>query len=125
VSALQLTPPLHSAKAALSGGKTVGTIALRDTGNFQAALRKMFVKASHRGKAHAVGTKLLNHLIARARTGGVQDVFLGTSERFLAAHRFYEKNAFRRMAPESLPLAFPRMSLDTRFYHRTLRRDDT
>lgn len=105
---------------ALSEGKVVGTIALRDMGNFQTALRKMFVKASHRGKEHAVAIKLLSHLIARAKADGVQDVFLGTTEKFLAAHRFYEKNAFRLVAPEALPLAFPRMSVDTRFYHRTL-----
>ena len=34
---------------ALSDGDVVGTIALRDIGNNQCALRKMFVKDTHRG----------------------------------------------------------------------------
>ena len=48
------------------------------------------------------------------------ELYLGTTERLVAAHRFYEKNGFVQVAPESLPKAFPRMSLDTRFYYRAL-----
>lgn len=103
---------------ALSDGEPVGTIALRDIGDLQGALRKMFVKASHRGKDLGVAAKLLSHLIASAETKSVQEVFLGTTEKFLAAHRFYEKNGFTLVPPEALPVAFPRMLLDTRFYRR-------
>ncbi len=106
---------------ALSGGEVVGTIALCDIGNHQGALRKMFVKASHRGKKRAVAARLLERLIESATANHVQEIFLGTTEKFLAAHRFYEKNGFSRLPPEALPLAFPRMSLDTRFYRRVLR----
>ncbi len=105
---------------ALSAGEVVGTIALRDIGNNQGALRKMFVKATHRGGEHAVATRLLERLLLSAKAAHVRDVYLGTTEKFVAAHRFYEKNRFTRTAPDVLPVAFPRMSVDTRFYHRAL-----
>ena len=105
---------------ALSNGEVVGTIALRDIGNNQGALRKMFVKDTHRGKEHSVGLRLLEHLIRSATSAHVEELYLGTTERFVAAHRFYEKNGFIQIAPDSLPKAFPRMSLDTRFYRRSL-----
>jgi N-acetylglutamate synthase-like GNAT family acetyltransferase len=105
---------------ALSGGEVVGTIALRDIGKRQGALRKMFVKASHRGGGHGVAARLLEQLIASAIAAQVHEIYLGTTERFLAAHRFYEKHDFTLVAPDMLPPAFPRMSLDTRFYYRQL-----
>lgn len=105
---------------AVAESRVVGTIALRDIGNGQGALRKMFVKASHRGKEFSVAPKLLEHLVLSAQCKGVRELFLGTTERFLAAHRFYEKQGFVRVAPELLPLAFPRMAVDTRFYHRVI-----
>ena len=105
---------------ALCDGEVVGTIALRDIGNNQGALRKMFVKATHRGREHAVAARLLEHLVRSATRANANELYLGTTERFVAAHRFYEKNGFVQVAPESLPKAFPRMSLDTRFYYRVL-----
>ena len=107
---------------ALADGEVVGTIGLRDIGNQQGALRKMFVKASHRGKEQGVASRLLEELISSATSGGVRDVFLGTTEKFVAAHRFYEKNGFVQIPAAALPVAFPRMALDTRFYHRALAR---
>jgi N-acetylglutamate synthase-like GNAT family acetyltransferase len=62
----------------------------------------------------------LEQLVRSAEGKGIRELYLGTTEKFLAAHRFYEKNGFGRVALESLPEAFPRMSLDTRFYRRTL-----
>jgi L-amino acid N-acyltransferase YncA len=67
-----------------------------------------------------VASRLLDELISSASSGGVRDVFLGTTEKFVAAHRFYEKNGFVQIPAAGLPAAFPRMSLDTRFYHRVL-----
>ncbi len=107
---------------ALDGPSVVGTIGLRDIGNSQGALRKMFVKASHRGHPFGVARKLLDHLVAASEENAIADVFLGTTERFLAAHRFYEKHGFKLIADADLPTAFPRMAVDTRFYHRGLQR---
>jgi N-acetylglutamate synthase-like GNAT family acetyltransferase len=89
--------------AALSGSEVVGTVALRDIGNNQGALRKMFVKASHRGKEHAVAARLLEQLVCSARGNHMHELYLGTTEKFLAAHRFYEKHGFTRVAPDELP----------------------
>ncbi|MBP1313659.1 GNAT family N-acetyltransferase [Herbaspirillum huttiense F1] len=101
---------------AVDGGKVVGTISLLDIGNAQVALRKMFVAASHRGKEHGTAARLLEGAIAWARAQGVRQIFLGTTDKFLAAHRFYEKNGFRLIEKSTLPPAFPVMVVDTRFY---------
>lgn len=101
---------------AVDGGKVVGTISLLDIGNAQVALRKMFVAASHRGKEHGTAARLLEGAIAWARAQGVRQIYLGTTDKFLAAHRFYEKNGFRLIEKSTLPPAFPVMVVDTRFY---------
>ncbi|RAM66855.1 GNAT family acetyltransferase [Herbaspirillum rubrisubalbicans] len=101
---------------ALDAGKVVGSISLLDIGNQQVALRKMFVAASHRGKEHGTAVRLLEGALAWAREQGVHQVFLGTTAKFLAAHRFYEKNGFRLIDKSDLPAAFPVMVVDTRFY---------
>ncbi|BEV15942.1 GNAT family N-acetyltransferase [Herbaspirillum sp. DW155] len=101
---------------ALDDGKVVGTIALLDIGNAQVALRKMFVAASHRGKEHGTAARLLEGAITWARAQGVRQIFLGTTAKFLAAHRFYEKNGFRLIDKSELPASFPVMVVDTRFY---------
>jgi GNAT superfamily N-acetyltransferase len=101
---------------ALDGSEVVGTVALLDIGNHQAALRKMFVAATHRGPAHGVARQLLGTLVAWCRTKGVTAVYLGTTAKFLAAHRFYEKNGFREITRAALPGSFPVMAVDTKFY---------
>lgn len=104
-----------------SDGAVVGTIALLDIGSGQAALRKMFVAASHRGPAHGVAAQLLATLLESCRRGDIQEVYLGTTDAFVAAHRFYEKHGFTRLDRSELPRAFPIMAVDTRFYVRRLR----
>jgi len=104
-----------------SEGAVVGTIALLDIGNRQAALRKMFVSQSHRGAEHGVAKLLLATLIEWCRLRGINEIYLGTTGAFLAAHRFYEKNGFRELAQSELPRAFPVMAVDTKFYVCILR----
>jgi GNAT superfamily N-acetyltransferase len=105
---------------AIADGEVVGTIALRDIGHRQGALRKMFVKPGYRGKEQGVARRLLDALILSATSAGISDLFLGTIDRFVAAHRFYEKNGFVEVPAAHLPKAFPLMGVDTRFYHRKL-----
>jgi GNAT superfamily N-acetyltransferase len=100
--------------------RLVGTIALKDIGGGQAALRKMFVAASHRGATVGVAQGLLDTLIAAAGARGLSHIYLGTTNLFLAAHRFYEKNGFALVQPGTLPPAFPRMAVDSRFYALTI-----
>ena len=105
---------------ALEGASVVGTVALLDIGVSQAALRKMFVRASHRGPEHRVAKRLLDALLEWSQQGNVREIFLGTTAKFLAAHRFYEKHGFREIARVELPVAFPVMTVDTKFYARSL-----
>lgn len=105
---------------AVEGGQVVGCIGLLDIGSHQAALRKMFVAASHRGATHGVAQSLLQTLLAWARAKEISTVFLGTTERFLAAHRFYEKNGFVEIAKTELPPSFPVMAVDVKFYRKSI-----
>lgn len=101
-----------------SQGAVIGTIALLDIGNRQAALRKMFVAESHRGPEHGVARQLLATLLEWCRSRGISEIYLGTTGAFLAAHRFYEKNGFKELSKRELPPAFPVMAVDTKFYVR-------
>ncbi len=100
-------------------GKVVGTLGLKDIGNAQAALRKMFVSAPYRGRDYGVAALLLKALLQHAQAEKVKDVFLGTTDKFLAAHRFYEKNGFQEIPVSALPEAFPLMAVDSKFYRLT------
>jgi len=97
-------------------GALVGTIGLTEFAPGQGALRKMFVHADFRGSAHGVAQRLLDTLLAHARSSGLKTVWLGTTAFFKAAHRFYEKNGFAEVAATQLPADFPRMTVDTRFF---------
>lgn len=97
-------------------GKIIGTISLLDIGARQCALRKMFVDKNYRGKGFGVGQTLLNTLIDWAGHKGFEEIFLGTTEKFIAAQRFYEKNGFKQIAKQALPANFPVMEVDIKFY---------
>jgi N-acetylglutamate synthase-like GNAT family acetyltransferase len=94
----------------------IGTIALIDMGNGQAALRKMFVQAAYRGKEKGIGQLLLNKLIGWCRQKGINEVYLGTVEQLHAAKRFYERNGFVKVEKDMLPETFPLMPVDTEFF---------
>lgn len=101
---------------ALDGDKVVGTIALKDIGERLVALRKMFVAADYRGAEWGVAAKLLDAAVHWAKQHAVLSIFLGTTEKFRAAHRFYEKNGFTLIEKTALPESFLFMPVDTRFY---------
>jgi N-acetylglutamate synthase-like GNAT family acetyltransferase len=101
---------------ARSNREVVGTVGLKDIGSGQTALRKMFVAAPFRGRELGVAGKLLDVLLAHARAKGVAEIFLGTTDKFLAAHRFYEKRNFMELPKAELPEAFPVMAVDSKFY---------
>lgn len=96
--------------------RVIGTISLKDIGDKKGALRKMFVVNEFRGKEFGIGQKLLDHLLEWARQKGIKEIFLGTTEKFLAAQRFYEKNGFKEVEKNELPGAFPVMKVDVKFY---------
>jgi len=96
--------------------RIIGTISLLDIGNHQGALRKMFVDKNYRGKEFGVGQKLLTTLVDWASYKGITEIFLGTTEKFIRAQRFYEKNGFKAIAKQELPGTFPVMEVDIKFY---------
>lgn len=105
---------------ALDVDHVVGTIGLLDIGEGAVALRKMFVHADYRGREIGAAKQLLDTLLTWSRKQGLKAVYLGTTAKFLAAHRFYEKNGFTEILVTDLPAAFPVMKVDTKFYKYTL-----
>ena len=101
---------------ALHGTTVVGSVGLIDIGNHQVALRKMFVNAAFRGPQYAVAHSLLAVVLAWADRKRIQTIFLGTTDKFIAAHRFYEKQGFERIVQAELPPTFPIMRVDSIFY---------
>ncbi len=101
---------------AVHENQVIGTLALLDIDNNQGALRKMFVDKRYRGTKLAAAKKLLTTLLNWSKAKGVQEVYLGTTPQFLAAHRFYEKNNFQEIATAELPEKFPVMAVDKKFY---------
>lgn len=101
---------------AIADNVIVGTIALSAVGNNDAALRKMFVKAAFRGSNYGVGQALLNTVFEWAAEKKLNNIFLGTTEKFVAAQRFYEKNGFVEIDKNQLPKEFPIMAVDVKFY---------
>ncbi|MCP4368843.1 MAG: GNAT family N-acetyltransferase [Deltaproteobacteria bacterium] len=124
-------PDLHNIKdyyqtgcgnfwVAVKSGKVIGTISLIDIGDNQAALRKMFVHQDYRGSTHSAAKYLLSELLKWSKSKSVKEIYLGTTSKFLAAHRFYEKNQFVEVNKSMLPKSFPVMEVDTKFYKLNL-----
>jgi GNAT superfamily N-acetyltransferase len=101
---------------AVENDQIIGTIALIDMGNGQAALRKMFVHKESRGKEKGIGQLLLNTLIGWGRQKNINEVYLGTVEQLHAAKRFYQRNGFVKVEKNTLPETFPLMPVDTEFF---------
>ena len=101
---------------AVENEKLIGTIALIDFDNGQAALRKMFVHKDYRGKEKGVGQLLLDTLLNWCKQKNIFEIYLGTVEQLHAAKRFYVKNGFVKVEKYRLPLNFPLMQVDTEFF---------
>jgi GNAT superfamily N-acetyltransferase len=105
---------------AFADRELIGTIALINAGHGIGVIRKMFVKKEYRGKEPKAAQLLIDTLITHSRAKGLTHLYLGSVDQMKAAHRFYERNGFKRIEPRDLPKNFPRMALDTIFYHLSL-----
>lgn len=105
---------------ALDGADVIGTIGVVDIGNRQVALKKMFVSSSHRGKEKGIAQRLMSTAIEWCKSKEIKQIYLGTTARMFAAHRFYEKNGFVELSSAELPSNFPVVSVDTKFYYRDI-----
>ena len=100
-----------------SENQVIGTIGMMILDNF-AIIRKMFVDKNYRGLG--ISQKLLNEFEIECLNNKINKIFLGTTESFKAAHRFYEKNKYQQIAAKNLPQSFPVMKVDKKFYFKNL-----
>ena len=109
---------------AINRDRVIGTIGLIDVGTSFGVLRKMFVQKDYRGKHIGVGQQLLETLLKWSAKQQFSQIYLGATNRYKAAHRFYEKNGFIEITTNQLPPQFPRMEVDTKFYCYHLKTQD-
>jgi GNAT superfamily N-acetyltransferase len=84
---------------AVMNGEVVGSVALRDLGNDELELKRMYLRPGQRGRG--LGKRLLATALDWARAEGARVVKLDTGERMEAARRLYEANGFRRVAGDA------------------------
>lgn len=85
-----------------TGGEVVGTIGLLRYGPRQAALKKFFIPAEHRGPT-GPARALFDQLMAFARKEGIEELFLDTPAAATRSHAFYRKAGFVEVGREALP----------------------
>lgn len=86
---------------ATAGEEIVGCIGLLAFGS-RGVLKKLFVAASFRGQ-NGPAAGLLEKVVQRARTLGMNDVVLDTPAAARRSHRFYLKSGFVPITPDQLP----------------------
>ena len=96
---------------AIEKGKVVGTVGLRNYGNNRGLLKRLYVNKNFRRTG--LGSKLFVTLVKFAKEKNYREVFLGTSEKMIAANQFYLKMGFKRI--DSFPAEIPNPG-DTVFY---------
>jgi len=101
---------------AIHNNKVVGSIAVIDIGNKQVALRKMFVHKQYRGKNICTAHLLFESLLFWTKERLVHSIYLGTTEKMYAAHKFYTNKGFVEIKKHKLPSSFPIMEVDSKFY---------
>lgn len=84
---------------ALDRGEVVGSVALRDLGDKEFELKRMYLRSAHRGRG--LGKRLLAIPLEWARANGATVIRLDTSERMVAARGLYEAHGFRRVPGEA------------------------
>ena len=105
---------------AVMDSQVVGTISLVSLNRHGFALRKMFVQREFRGRGHAAARMLLDTAEQWVAASAHKDIYLGTTVKFLAAHKFYRKHGFQDIAQQDLPDEFPVMQVDTIFFKKSL-----
>ena len=97
---------------AISDNEVVGTIAIKNYGNGQGLLKRMYVKQEMRSKG--IGQKLLDALMEFAKKSKYKTIFTSTVEEFASARNFYKKNGFAEIEklPENLPGPYDNVFLE-------------
>jgi molybdopterin-guanine dinucleotide biosynthesis protein A/GNAT superfamily N-acetyltransferase len=79
----------------LEGDVVVGSVALRDLGDRELELKRMYLRRSQRGRG--LGRRLLVTALDWARAHGARAIHLDTTEEMEAARHLYEQHGFRRV----------------------------
>ena len=74
----------------------IGTVAVQEMSHRTAQLKCMFVATAYHGRG--IGQQLFEHALDFARCQQYQAMTLTTHPLMKRAHRFYERNGFRRVA---------------------------
>ena len=90
-------PPRGRLVLAFAGDRASGCVALRPLFHRDAELKRLYVRAAHRGSG--VGRMLALHAIFEARALGYETLKLDTLPQMIAAQRMYESLGFRDTAP--------------------------
>jgi len=90
-------PPRGRLILALAGDRPAGCVALRPLFHRDAEMKRLYVRAVHRGSG--LGRVLADRIIAEARALGYETLKLDTLPQMHAAQRLYEKLGFRDTAP--------------------------
>jgi putative acetyltransferase len=73
-------------------GAIIGTVAVRPKQEGTCELKRLYVRADHRGTG--LGQRLYRHAEEFARAAGYERIWLDSSRRFAKAHRLYVRNGF-------------------------------
>ena len=106
-------PPDGALLVAQAGGSIAGCVALRRLDGRIGEMKRLYVRASHRGSA--LGQRLVEAVIHTARQAGYAELRLDTLPGMLSAQALYHRLGFAEIAPYNdthLP--------GTRFYARKL-----
>ena len=109
---------------ALYKSVVVGTIGVIIQNDY-AILKNMFVKNEYRGMQFGIANLLLNFVSEYCCKFSINKIYLGTMDQFKAAHKFYNKNGFKRISESYLPSDFIANPLDDRYYLKWLDSKET
>ncbi|MEE0706072.1 MAG: GNAT family N-acetyltransferase [Adlercreutzia sp.] len=99
-------------------GDIVGTIGVVNLGGGIGVLKKFFVRPDYRTRK--VGLALYQALETFCEKAGFTTLILDTPSIAHDSHRFYERNGFRRIAAEELPVSYTYPDRDSLLYLKRL-----
>jgi N-acetylglutamate synthase-like GNAT family acetyltransferase len=100
--------------------KIIGTVGVVCFDNNLSILKSMFVKKEYRGKNMGISSLLLHTVFDWCKTENIEHIYLGTMNQFKAAHSFYERNGFKQINKNKLPLNFRNNPIDDVFYLKSI-----
>jgi putative acetyltransferase len=100
---------------AVRGGRPIGCCALLAMAPGEFEVAKMAVTES--SQRNGAGRRLLEEIIAEARSAGARRLYLETNRKLTAAIRLYESLGFRHLPPERVvPSAYARADVYMELY---------